>query len=277
MSNRFLNLVFNYSEAKKRDRLVLIALANRANENGICWPSKKTIAQDCNTHPDSVKESITRLEELGEITADRKGGRGRTSIYRIILKGEQSSPLNQLKEGQTLTPFQNEREDISSEKVGRTAPPNPKNQLTKQKQGFSRPSIGEIEKYAHALNPPLPKSEIEKFFHYNEATGWRIGNQSIQNWEPVVCLWHRKWLEGGGSGKVANPMPNCPTAKSSKESTWGLNTRLKAIEERLEDLRSRSPGAHCDLFDFLNADERAEFQKLLKNKKEITARLTGAA
>ena len=67
-STRATRYLFDACEAKVGDalaKLVLIALANRANDSGECWPSLARIASDCETSESSVKRKIKVLEQCG--------------------------------------------------------------------------------------------------------------------------------------------------------------------------------------------------------------------
>lgn len=55
--------------AQCRNRLVLIALADRYNDDtGVCWPSIKTISQEIGVSVPTVHKAIRSLEEAGLIT-----------------------------------------------------------------------------------------------------------------------------------------------------------------------------------------------------------------
>lgn len=57
---------------KPIDKIVLLSLAERANEKFECWPSMKTIADDCGICRKSVLNSIAKLEEKRLIFVERR-------------------------------------------------------------------------------------------------------------------------------------------------------------------------------------------------------------
>jgi hypothetical protein len=72
--------------------------------------------------------------------------------------------------------------------------------------------------------------------------------------------------------------PDVKAAKTVPEtkappSVWELRKKLDLIEERTRFLRSKSPGDHCSLADFLSAAERAEYAQLSRRAREIKSRL----
>ena len=58
------------------DRLVLVALADWANERGECWPSMPRIAEKTGVDVRTARRVMKRLEDGGHITTDRRLGKG---------------------------------------------------------------------------------------------------------------------------------------------------------------------------------------------------------
>lgn len=81
--------VFYGSKAKANDRLVLLAIADEANDNGEnAFPSIRTIAEKVNCHTDTVIECIKSLEALGELQVIRpeRQGRGHFNRYKVLVE-----------------------------------------------------------------------------------------------------------------------------------------------------------------------------------------------
>lgn len=82
MSVRATTAVWFESEAKGAAKLVLLAIADCANDEGIAWPSMATVARKCGlTSERGVREHVKRLEESGELEVIERPGR--SSVYRI--------------------------------------------------------------------------------------------------------------------------------------------------------------------------------------------------
>jgi DnaD/phage-associated family protein len=76
--------VWNQSAAKESSLLVLLALADRADENGVCWPGVEWISQKARLKDERhVRRILRQLEDMGEIYVSLGAGRGRTSLYLI--------------------------------------------------------------------------------------------------------------------------------------------------------------------------------------------------
>lgn len=88
MSIKMINWVWENSETSGSQRLVLLALADYADEDCICWPSQQTIAHKCRLSRDYVKDILADLEKQGCIRIiNRKltiGNRNMSNIYKIL-------------------------------------------------------------------------------------------------------------------------------------------------------------------------------------------------
>ena len=66
-----------------RDKLVLVILANRANERRECWPSMGSLIDDTGLSERSIQDAVKALARAGVLTIEVGGGRGRTNLYRL--------------------------------------------------------------------------------------------------------------------------------------------------------------------------------------------------
>lgn len=86
MSVRILSEVFEKSETSGNARLVLIALADCASDDGACWPSIRRIAKMSKVSEQTAKKYLRAFELIGLIEIeerfDRKGRRT-SNIYNI--------------------------------------------------------------------------------------------------------------------------------------------------------------------------------------------------
>lgn len=83
-------------QQKGERRMLMLCLAFHTDEEGICWPSQQTLAQEANLSERGVQKMMDGLIAEGEIELLEKGnGRGKTSKYRLtryLEKGERSVP-----------------------------------------------------------------------------------------------------------------------------------------------------------------------------------------
>ena len=79
------------SRATGSDLLVLLALADAADDDGECWPSVRTIAKKARLDHRTTQRRIRSLQKLGEVEIRVNGGQARTpggvksNRYRITI------------------------------------------------------------------------------------------------------------------------------------------------------------------------------------------------
>ena len=77
-------------------KLVLMALADAADEHGVCWPSVSTLAKKCSVSTRTVRRSLRVLMDSGMLIAEarRRGdGSSTSNRYRLLVaRGDNMSP-----------------------------------------------------------------------------------------------------------------------------------------------------------------------------------------
>ena len=71
---------------KATDKLVLLALADSANDDALCWPSRMTTAQKCGLSQRAVSGAVARLEAEGlvsRVPRFRENGSRTSDIVRV--------------------------------------------------------------------------------------------------------------------------------------------------------------------------------------------------
>jgi hypothetical protein len=82
MSVRVMSWVFERSASTGSDRLTLLAIADRCNDEGSdAWPSVPRIAAKARLGLRTVHRSILRLEQIGELRVERTAGR--PNVYTV--------------------------------------------------------------------------------------------------------------------------------------------------------------------------------------------------
>ena len=84
MSVHVTSAVWKRSEAEGTTRLVLLRLADQANDDGWCWPALKALAADCRVSVSSVQRALEALAVFGELAVFRRGKRA-TNVYRVLV------------------------------------------------------------------------------------------------------------------------------------------------------------------------------------------------
>jgi len=89
---------------KPRDKVVLLALADYACDDGTCYPALKTIAKKASVSVPTVTRVLAALEDYGLLTREqrfRKDGSQRSTLYTLALGGVSNcnTPVSDVKEG----------------------------------------------------------------------------------------------------------------------------------------------------------------------------------
>lgn len=111
MSIAVMNLVWQKSRAKGGELLLMIALADAADDRGFCRPHVPTLAKKARMTDRNVQLTRKSLEENGELEVQIGAGRGGANVYRICLETLQAYPDDdetQLSSGEKISPSKGE-------------------------------------------------------------------------------------------------------------------------------------------------------------------------
>ena len=85
MSIKIMTRVWDLSEHKGTARLLLLALADHASDDGVAWPGIPRLAHKTKVTERQVKRLLRTLEQSGELYTNVQGGRGNANLYLITL------------------------------------------------------------------------------------------------------------------------------------------------------------------------------------------------
>lgn len=167
MSIEAINWAFK-QEVKPTQKLVLIALANFADDHEICWPRINTISNMTCLSGRAIQKSLKELSDINLITrAERAGNRGNDSnVYRLHVSDKCISdhPLSMFVEGCTrFTPRVNEVQGGVNEVQGRGERGSPLEPLIE-------PSLNQKEKNTRSRDEFL--RVIDKGFNAGDFKQW---------------------------------------------------------------------------------------------------------
>jgi len=93
MSIEIMNRVWDHSQQQGTKLVLLLALADMANNSGYCWPSLETLQQRARlSHRQNVIKAIAEMEEIGEVWVERNRGRNHSNNY-IVTAGMSADEL----------------------------------------------------------------------------------------------------------------------------------------------------------------------------------------
>lgn len=169
--------VWDETRFKGTDLLVLLCLADHANDDGLCWPSYDRLALRARCTRRQAIRCLERLISDGWVTRHGRkpvGRGGYVNIFRIGLRGEKLSPGDISSEGGDIFDFNG------------VTPMSPKPSLEPSKKNLVSDLHRTIAQSPSAL-PDLEEAET----HVCETT-------SLPNGHAQTCA--EKWL-GGVQGK----------------------------------------------------------------------------
>ena len=176
-------------------KLILLLLADRSNDEGYCWPSIKTIAEDCELKRDAVIRNIKRLEQDGFISIVRrkKDGVNLPNHYRLNIEAGSSS--NQGVVAQKYQGSSSKRPEPINEPVNPPYPPDFTDYGNvadcPEEIAYRAEADASEESYATASPPlypsaspadgdaPLP-APLEEWIEYRKSIRKRLSDRSIK-------------------------------------------------------------------------------------------------
>ncbi len=194
IKNGFLARMMHYSPPAVA---VWLALANRADKSGYCFPSISTLQDDTGLARASTYKAIRELKESGEITVESGGGMGNPSNHYQIVGG----PGNELV--QNMNQFKSETKVVhSGDKVVRrmnsnhTQEPNTVTRRGKTRPRFVPPSVQEVAAYCRERKNNI---DPQHFVDRNESIGWVVGKARtpMKCWKAAVRTWERNGFSNG--------------------------------------------------------------------------------
>lgn len=86
MSVEVISRVFKFSKSKAGDRVIMLALADRASDEGLAWPGIPELARKANETERGVQLGLARLVAMGELVIIQSlGGRANTNLYLVTV------------------------------------------------------------------------------------------------------------------------------------------------------------------------------------------------
>ena len=150
MSVRVSNLVWEHSTHGGTELLMLLAIADRADESGAAYPSVATLAKRCKMTDRNANHLLAKLAISGELEISRNAGPRGTNLYRIVLSGGKGvKPTSSLADRKPLKP---------------TSPPTPEAAFTPPETGFTLKPVAEGGEagFPKPLKPTSPNTSLNR-------------------------------------------------------------------------------------------------------------------
>lgn len=212
-----MNWVFEQSPTTANDRLVLIAIADEADDDGTnAYPSVDRIAMKARLNKRTTMRCLERLEAAGELIVHRpeKRGRGHYNTYVVVMeKGDNLSPIGTARKGDTESEKGRETARSDAQSVldpltlsAKALDPRPASRATRIADPFLlTPSM---QQWAASDVPTVDvRAETAKFVDHFRGSGTRK-----LDWEATWRNWMRRAAENKHTGGSARPSRSERTA-----------------------------------------------------------------
>lgn len=261
MAIKIINDVFDNSEMRGNDRLVMLAIADNADEEKRqAWPSVANIAHKTRIPIRTVWRCIKRCVASGELAIIRSGSKdGGSNLYEVLVK--RSSRLGSVK--MTGAPI-----DGTPPMPVDGIPPMPMSgtltviEPSLQPSVHTHPSLEECKDFCTKLD--LPERDGEWFFYKCQGNGWTNNGKAIKDWKATI----RAWKEAGymASQKAIKVV--------STSSVFNLKSVIQAKEKIMSDLESRHRVQVATGFKWNSELARARHRQLREEVEKLNEQLS---
>jgi DNA-binding transcriptional ArsR family regulator len=220
--------------AQATAKLVLLYLAERADANGVCWPSFAAIAQATGSTPPAVNRALRRLTELGLVVATRRSdalGRRSSSRYELRV----ATPRTTGEPDVLRSPPQARAPDTAPAGAPLPTPPPsvPRRPKIVRQGGTAVPDRIDLDDGLLAIAREAGLSAEQARRELDACVDWhRANGRRRVDWQATARNWLRKSAQLGGSRPaglfdqgVALPRPSDHGAWQSLGQRFGLQAR----------------------------------------------------
>lgn len=231
MSIKVMSQVWEVEGIDSSECLVLIALADHADDQGRCYPSIGRLAKRTKLSDRGVQKVISRLIEKGFVTVSPCAGQGGSNLYTVTATPEPRSPLNDV---HPRTSFTTPPNHVRETPEPRSPKPSRTTIEPSESVGARAPSFDEFwaswplakngkdaAKRAWAkLSPDQRRLAKERAAEW--CVSWRAANPRLNDIHPSTYLNNKRWEDEAqptftvipGGPRDQSPQPNRQTAAS---------------------------------------------------------------
>lgn len=267
-----MNLVWESDIQPLPRRMTILALADAANVDGVCWPTVDLLVERTGAGRSTVLKALTDLVREGFLIKQRR--RSKSTVYTIVQERLQQSRKSDSetshREASTSETSRSQSQKVQDGDVGKsTSETLLKRTTNKNHQGIVALPFGESNAGTHATTPPpmkratrLPGSWTPTDEHRgrahslgldvdDEAETFRLhaetNGRTTKNWNSAFTMWLKKALviSRGRNPAVRAPVADRDTASDWVRVEWKAG-RVKPIEDRT-GLRYTPPDLPMDI------------------------------
>jgi hypothetical protein len=233
VSLRTMTCVWANSRASSGTLLVLLAIADFADDDGKAWPSVETLARKSRLSERAVRYALRELEKMGELATLKEAGPGGVNMYRVHVRGVGQGQLFQ---GANIAGGQSD---------GRVLPPepslttNPLSTRTRGKAGRCSPEEAAAYFAERGLN-----GDSAEFVDHFEKVGWKTKAGPLADWKAAARNWSRqekRWRGLGAEDRKSEVRKAVMVGRGPEDAAAEATAAL--VEQKWRELRKKHPTA----------------------------------
>ena len=212
MSIRIMSSVFDSKTLKPTERLVMLALADHADDSGRCYPSNSRLQERTGLSERAIRQNVQTLRESGHLTVIFGAGQAGANVYILRADGAVDAPGSKCPPGRKCTP---PRQQVPPD--GAADAPKPSGTITeppvdrarRQKPEVELPDgwVPNIRNIADAADRKFTAKETEdeadRFRNHHHAKGSRF-----RDWNAAWRTWLGNARKFAGRSMAGQTKPN---------------------------------------------------------------------
>ena len=198
MSIRLMTSVWSRSDLSSTQKLVLLAFADWANDDGYCWPSINQIAIKSSMTDRSVQRILRQLEDMQFIKREEVVGKG--NRYWVMMPATECHPR------QNVTPPLTQYHptpDTVSPNTSMTHQLTTKSNIPAQPEGVLNEVWKDFIDLRKAKRAPLNGTALKGIEREAAKAGWTLNDALAESvargWQSFKAEWVKERTKGNGS------------------------------------------------------------------------------
>ena len=173
--------------------VVLLALADWADDDGLCWPSVQKIAGKARLGVRQVHKILDQLRTDGAISVETPGGgRGVTTRYRLSMNSDSvnSKTVNSSSQKPCTPVLKTVNSSSENGEISDSAIRKNRQYTSRATRGtvMVRPTLEQVSAYcAERGNNVDPQTWLDHYI----SNGWKVGRNAMQDWKASIRTWER--------------------------------------------------------------------------------------
>jgi hypothetical protein len=219
--------------------LVLLAIADFADDNGVAWPSVSTLGRKARLSETSIHRILRQLQEAGELRIEREAGPHGCNLYVVGGTGAKIAPgavgdtggVPPVAPKPSIEPsgVASPEEDSATEvATSSSAPKGAKRKVSQTGEIIQPDRVKLHEKWDAKLGPERVEDQIELALAYKSARNYTNLHRYVNNWLDNDA--NRRWNDPARNGA---PAPARAPIDWSKGNSPPMSAEQRAYAEKL--------------------------------------------